>query len=173
MILDYINWKGNENYELVHGLFLESKQAILYHGTSSSFKDSILEQGLQPPIITGNSVYRDETFGKRALESNPARTYLGTKGSSFSLGSRAALKYGGDRVIFSFLMDLDVLYSDEDSNRKDALESLAWEGCCSHLGAITPDKLLGYYVAANVINAKETYHLIRDYPSDVIRIERD
>lgn len=129
--------------DLYAEIYQKCDQMILYHGTSSTFLEKILKEGLKPRELTGNSCYDKG-------ESNPKLVYLGPSSTANALIGRSLQKYGGYMVIFKLLVDADKLVPDEDSKEEKWEYSLATyeSASCAHKGIIPPERILGYHYFA-------------------------
>lgn len=105
---------------------------ILFHGTSTVFKQRIMRRGLLPRERTGKSTYEGE------LISDPKRIYL-TDVYAFQFALRAIEKHGGNPLILKACVEDAALEPDTDfaegglhSMRfTDALKCLELTGCVS------------------------------------------
>ncbi len=143
MILD-LKSTSYMNPEAIKPVLAKATGFVLYHGTSSFFQASILEDGLTCRGTNGNSVYRGRD--DRALESNPKLVYLGSFGNANVLGQQSVQKFGGELQIYRVIVPLTELLPDEDSQKQTALESLLFDASCATRGKISLNFVLGYYM---------------------------
>jgi hypothetical protein len=144
MVLDIRQMKeGKMSDEQLANLVRSEKSFILYHGTTDLFLPKILEKGILPRSITGNSVYEGRFLGEEKLESQSAIAYLGSLRKAFSGAIEAVCKYDGKMTVLRCLVNSRNLFPDEDCATKKGLESLAIGGSCG-VKKVIPSNILGY-----------------------------
>ena len=147
---------------------------ILYHGTTTKFKDRILSEGLKSRKHTGNSTWSGVRNNRNeSLESNLDLIYVGNLFKARHLGVEAPERYGGDLILFKLLLDRNDLLPDEDSEENDGIKSLASLGAAAIFDHISPERIVGYskdipsvYGMSNRISFSET----RDIQDEVFSI---
>lgn len=131
----------------------------LYHGTSSIYLDSILENGLLPRKDTGNSNYevQDVWGANYGLESYFDRVYLTNSPEKANLlGKQAVDINGGEVIVLEVLVDKEKLLPDEDSNKQTWQASLLEIKSVAYKGNISPDKIKPYNIPPNMIPVYKT-----------------
>jgi len=127
----------------------------LYHGTTSVYLDSILEKGLLPREITGNSNYEVQyVWGASDIfESYPDRVYLtNNPDRAKMLGEEAVNVNDGEVIVLEVLVSQENLLPDEDSKKQTWQESLEYMGSVAYKGIITPDKIKVYNITPGMIS---------------------
>jgi hypothetical protein len=119
---------------------MEVNKIELYHGTSSTFNQGILDNGLRP----WNEIGLDpRDFGSNRSDYN--LVYLtDTLSNAINLSRHAIKKYGGSSIVVVVSVDIENLRG--DSPHEDYQYSLDSHGTCSHLGPIYPvDRIITDY----------------------------
>ncbi len=128
-------------------------RVVLYHGTSSKFRDEILTKGLRSRNQTGNSVYDGH------IASDETLVYLARKEVAEGAASLALDKYGEDRTVVAVEVDISHLVEDEDVRKIFGAtgwrESLRLNGTCAHNGPVNSIKQLVVYNGDSFTDIKE------------------
>jgi len=130
-------------------------QVILYHGTSSNFRDGILLMGLKPRNQTENSVYEGN------LISNGELVYLARREVAEGAADLALEKFGGERMVVQVQVQVDVNNLTEDEDVKKIWGSTGWKeslrlnGTCAYKGQVNPIKQLVIYNGESYTDIKE------------------
>lgn len=113
----------------------QSKELVLYHGTSDRFLDQIKKEGLRPG--TGNNVWAGTG---RSLDSHEKAIYLThSKNSAVQYGQKAAQIYGGKHVVLKVTVPVQDLRPDDDyvfSLPLKARQKATWQDSLKKLGQV-------------------------------------
>jgi hypothetical protein len=115
---------------------------VLFHGTSTKFKSSIMKHGLQPRGNKNRSTYK----GK--LASDPDRVYL-TDVYALHFAALAVEQHGGSPLIVRALINPSRLLPDTDFEEGGLhslkFESNQWEDCLRRTGCLSVQGTIGLF----------------------------
>lgn len=165
-----------------------NKQVILYHGTSSSFAEDILKNGILPEGYTGNTMFDYRDYNRKGLSKHPDSVYLtNSLLVSKNYSKNSTKKQGGFPIVLKVSVDEELLtwdddalyrqYKDFDFGKQD-IENLRWEKKppkklweqsieinkqCSHLGVVGVDRIQSIFINGKWIEVEKFKEVLKEY----------
>ena len=174
-----------------------NKTIKLYHGTSSTFINDILKNGLVPTGYTGNIMFQYTDYNRKGQPKHPDCVYLtNTLENAQRYGANGIRKQGGFPIIMEVEVNEDNLTWDDDAFYKNYQDfdlgeknvnlikwkrepkkelweqSLAINEQCSHHGIISPSQILRFYVNGEWITTEKFKKLLETYSQIHIQTEK-
>jgi len=170
-----------------------SSKVKLMHGTSSSYIDSILKEGLIPVAFTGNLMFNYNDYGRKGEPKHPECIYLTNDLENATRYANNSVKHnGGFPLILEVEVDSDALswdddafyknYGDFDFGEKDGdrwvrkpkkelwQQSLDINMQCTHFGKIESNKFTKIYIEGKWVSIDDFIVILEKYKNTNIEV---